>query len=222
MRTLMSNFQFMLLWSLGSIVSLFGTTIITVIIVLIASLLTLFNLNQLILSGTTALLILGVIATCIGLFSGLIYGNVQKTILRRHTREPWRGWLITSIVGHVVGFNLATALIFVQGIGYVTWAVLPSSETLMWFGFQVLVVIFGCVGISQMIALQQYVIGAWAWILANIVAGVVLFSLLAFGIFSWALTAPLVILSLFLVGASPGIVTGFAMVWLVASNWRDQ
>ena len=100
--------------------------------------------------------------------------------------------------------------------------VVPPPETLFWFGFQIAVILFGCLGFCQAFVLNYYVRGAWVWILANIVAGVVFFSLLAFGALSWAATPFITILLIFLIGAAPGIVTGFSLVWLVSTGWRQD
>lgn len=224
MRNLMTNTRFMLLWSAGSIVSLFASTIVSIVLLVAGGFVAtfLFGEQSSAASPIALLLFLSVFFSSIGLASGLVFGSVQKTMLRMHTREPWRGWLIASSIGGVLGIDIVAVLLVVQGGGYLLWMVMPPIETLFWFGFQVAVVFFGCLGLSQMFVLWKFVRGAWVWVLANIVAGVVLYSLVAFGLLSLATSPLIVILLLFFVAASPGIVTGFALVWLISSNWRGD
>jgi hypothetical protein len=62
------------------------------------------------------------------------------------------------------------------------------------------------------------VYGAWTWILAHIVAGLVCFALLV-GVA--ATNSFVLLLPLAVVFASPAIVTGFALLWLFHFNARS-
>lgn len=223
MQNLMSNMRFMLLWSLGSIVSLFSSAIVTFLLLTIAGFVAIAIWGEEIteLSADSSLIFLAILFSSIGLVIGLIFGAIQKAILRMRTREPWRGWLIASAIGGVIAVDILAVLLFIQGAGYVMWMVMPPSETLFWFGFQIAVIFFACLALSQVFVLSHYVRGAWVWVLANIVAGVVLFSLLIFGALSMAVSPLITIILIFLVAASPGIVTGFSLVWLMSTNWRQ-
>ena len=57
--------------------------------------------------------------------------------------------------------------------------------------------------------------------MANIVAAIVLFSLLSVGIITSVATPLFSILLLLAVCGTPGIVTGFSMVWLMENNWKQ-
>ena len=223
MRNLMTNTRFILLWSFGSIVSLFGSAIVGVVLFMIGGFaaIAIWGEDISMLSPGVALMFLTILFSSIGLAIGLVFGGIQKAMLRMRTREPWRGWLIASAIGGIIGVDTLAVLLFTETAGYLTWTVLPPPETLFWFGFQSSVILFGCLGFCQVFVLNYYVRGAWVWILANIVAGVVFFSLLAFGALSWAATPLIAILLIFLIGAAPGIVTGFSLVWLVSTGWRQ-
>ena len=79
---------------------------------------------------------------------------------------------------------------------------------------------FGVLALAQTVVLWQHVHGAWTWVLANLVGGIVMFSLIAAGAFTWALSPLWMILIVLGLAAAPAIVTGFAMVWLINMNWR--
>ncbi|MGB7339069.1 MAG: hypothetical protein WBC91_09280 [Phototrophicaceae bacterium] len=219
-----NGFRFMLLWAFGSIASLFASAIVGFVLFIAGGLLigTIWGSQTTAISSTTSLFILGLLFGIIGLAMGLIFGSIQKSILRGHTREPWRGWLISSSIGGSLGVIAIAAILTTQSMGYIMMSVMPPPDTLLWFAFQILIIFFGCLGLCQMIALRQYVHGAWVWILANLVAGIVFYALIAFGFISWAVTLWIAIgLGLF-VAAAPGIVTGFVMVWLINANWRQN
>jgi hypothetical protein len=74
--------------------------------------------------------------------------------------------------------------------------------------------------LAKCFVLWRHVRGAWTWVLANLVAGLVLFSLIAAGAFTWATTPLLTIAVVVGLAVAPAIVTGFAMVWLINMNWR--
>jgi hypothetical protein len=75
-------------------------------------------------------------------------------------------------------------------------------------------------GICQASILWRYVNGAWAWVLANVVGGVVVFSL-GIATASGAVVAPFsVLVTVLALSAAPCIVTGFAMLWLIHFNWK--
>lgn len=224
MRNLMTNTRFMLLWSLGSIVALFASAIVGFVLFMIGGFTAIAIWGEGIaeLSADVALIFLAILFSSIGLAIGLVFGGIQKAMLRMRTREPWRGWLIASAIGGILAVDILAVLLFTEGAGYLMWTVMPPSETLFWFGFQIAVIFFGCLGLSQIFILNRYVRGAWVWILANMVAGVVLFSLLAFGALSLAVTPLLAIALIFFIAATPGIVTGFSLVWLISTNWRQD
>lgn len=222
MRNFMSHTRFMLLWGLGSIASLFSAIIVGVLLFLTLGFFITAYLGDGIANLTTPLTI-GIVSMwfgSIGLSMGLVFGSIQKAILRMHTRAPWRGWLLSSAIGGLVGAVATVLILASQIIGHFLMQVIPAPDTLLLWGFQFILIFFGSLGLCQTFALRQYSQGAWVWIIANLVAGVVLYCLIAFGALSLVATPPLAILVGFLIASAPGIVTGFALVWLMNSNWR--
>lgn len=216
--------RFMLLWALGSIVSLFASAIVGFMILIGGSLVitAIWGADLVTMSPTTGWLVLGILLAVIGLAMGAVFGGIQKSILRGYTNDPWRGWLISSSIGACLGVFAISAILSTQVTGYIMMSVLPPPDILLWFAFQILVIFFGCLGLCQMLALRQYVHGAWVWILGNIVASIVFYCLSVFGVASWAVTMWLAIGLGLLVMASPGMVTGFVMIWLINSNGREN
>lgn len=223
MRNLMTNFRFVILWSLGSVVAIIMALIAGFLILSLGgmTLTAIFGEEAALQPVAILWIFLIVLFSSIGLSAGLIIGWIQKSVLRMRTREPWRGWLIASAIGGAIGFNAVVFILAFQGYGYVMWMVMPSIETLLWFGFQGLVIFYGSLGICQAFALSHYVRGSWTWVMANIVAAIVLFSLLSVGIISSVATPLFSILLLLAVCGTPGIVTGFSMVWLMENNWKQ-
>lgn len=218
----MSNMQFTLFWILGTIVALFATGIVSTIILLIGSMtaVALWGEEVATTTPTAAFIFITLFLSIIGLAAGLIFGSIQKALLRSRTDDPWRGWVIASAVGGIIGVDVTATLLLLQASQYIIWLVMPPPETLFWVGLQLAVVPLGCLGFAQMFVLWRHVHGAWTWVLANIVAGIVLFSLLLVGAIGWAASPILTILVLLGVLGAPGIVTAFAMVWLINTNWR--
>ncbi|MEM9951698.1 MAG: hypothetical protein AAF846_08870 [Chloroflexota bacterium] len=223
MRNFMSNTRFMLLWGLGSIASLFSAIVVGFLLFVVIGLIVSAIMGEGLanLTPVFAMLIVGIWFGGVGMVMGWTVGGIQKAILRMHTREPWRGWLVSSAIGGFVGVIGTFAILASQIAGHFLMQVLPTPDTILWWFFQFILIFFGSLGLCQMFALRQYSRGAWVWILANLVAGVVLYSLVAFGWLSFITTPPLAIVAGFLVAAAPGIVTGFVLVWLMNSNWRS-
>jgi hypothetical protein len=224
MRDAFNNFGFMLQWIAGAAFALFATIVSIIIIFVGGTMLLLFISQQQPenLSPTVAIVYSVVNYSLMGLAFGLIYGMVQKGLLRSKTDEPWRGWLIASAVGGVLGVDLTLLLIGGQVAQYLQWMTLPPPDALFWIGLQAATIPFGILALAQCLVLWKYVYGAWTWVLANLVAGLVLFSLIAAGVFTWA-TSPLWMVAIVIgLALAPAIVTGFAMVWLINMNWRSQ
>lgn len=222
MRNIMTNMRFMLLWIPGTIVALFATAIVGLIVLMGGGIAVAFVWGKEVelAPPVISLLVILLIFSVVGFFLGLIFGSIQKSLLRSRTRDPWRGWTIASIIGGIIGVDVTILLIGGQMAQSFLFLTLPPTETLFWLGFQVSVIPLGCLALAQMVVLWQHVRGAWTWVLANITAGIVLFSLIAFGAVSWAVTPFMSILAVAAIMAAPGIVTGFAMLWLINLNWR--
>lgn len=224
MHSFMSNTRFILLWILAMVVALFATAITGIVLMFGGSLaIAYMSTHQAVLSRLPAPTLITLIVFSVwGLWVGIIFGSIQKNLLRALTHAPWRGWLLASIGGMISGMLVLALLISGQATHMVMTLTLPNVNSLFWFGLQIAVIPLGCLGLVQSIVLGQYVRGAWTWTLANIVAGLVALSLILFGAFSWAVTPLMIIAVLLGVSAAPGIVTGFTLLWLLNFNRRYQ
>lgn len=222
MRDILSNFGFLLQWMMGAAFALFATLVSIVVIFLGGSFILMFLSHQHPenISPMNALIYSSVIYSLMGLTMGLIYGSVQKGLLRQKTHEPWRGWLIASAIGGLLGVDVTMLILAGQLVPYLHLMILPPPDALIWIGLQLATIPFGVLALAQCFVLWRHVRGAWTWVLANLVAGLVLFSLIAAGAFTWATTPLLTIAVVVGLAVAPAIVTGFAMVWLINMNWR--
>lgn len=221
MRNVMSSFRFILLWIPATIFALVASLISFGTVLFGGSLVAMFIWGQNDgVSGDGILIFMLILFSLMGLAMGLLYGNAQKALLRQKTDEPWRGWTIASVIGGIIGLDLTIMLVGRQVAEYLMWFVMPPPEMLFLLSIQITTIPFACIAFAQMFVLGRHVRGAWTWVLANIVGGLVLFSLLATGIFAMATTPLLSIAALLAIGAAPGIVTGFAMIWLLNFNWK--
>lgn len=224
MHRLMSSFRFMLLWIPATIFALVASLVAFAVILFGGSLLAMLIWGEEItLAPVTILLAYSfVMYALMGLAMGFLYGSVQKALLRQKTDEVWRGWRTASVIGSIIGVVITIVLIGGQLAQYITWLVLPPPEALLIIGLSALTIPFACMSMAQFFVLRQHVDGAWTWILANIVGGIVMFSLIATGVYSIAATPLLTLIALLAVSAAPGIVTGFAMLWLLNFNWKHD
>lgn len=224
MRNVLTSMRFMLLWILGSVAALY-TTIVTSLIIgfgstLIATFIWTTGRRE---PGAIEMLIFSVIVySLIGLAAGSIIGSIQKGLLRQKSGDSWRGWIIASVIGGVLAMNVTGFLIGRQIGALISTLTLPPKEVLLLIALQLLIIPPACLSLCQSAVLSQYVRGAWVWVLANVVAGVVLFSLAATAIGGGVLSALTIVGLVLLLSAAPGIVTGFAMLWLILFNRKHD
>ncbi len=214
MRTLLTGTRFALLWVLGTIFALLGAAIVAALLALGGMLLSALIVGR---SGgepntTTILIILLTLLVLLGSSFGLFFGAVQKSLLRQMTGDPWRGWLLASLLGGIIGVLLTFFLIAYQIEMLLT---LPPLEIVQAIGLQLFVVPFACLGLAQWPVVAQEVYNSWLWALANIVAGLVMYGLIAGGLFAGAATFLIGLGLLLLLAAAPGVVTGFTMLSLL-------
>jgi hypothetical protein len=224
MRNAFNNVSFMVQWMAGGAFALFATLISFIVIFVGGSFLLMMISHQRpeSLNPMFAFVYSFASYSIMGLALGLIYGGMQKGLLRWKTDEPWRGWTIASAIGGVVGVDITFMLIGGQIAQYLRWMTLPPPDALIWIGLQAATIPFGVLALAQCFVLMNYVRGAWVWVLANLVSGIVLFGLIAAGALSWA-TSPLWMVGVILgLSLAPAIVTGFTMVWLLNMNWRGN
>lgn len=222
MRNVLTSMRFMLLWILGSVIALYGTALLSIIVLFVSSLVAafIFMMTQQELTLIVAMVFTAVVYSIIGLIVGLIIGNMQKTLLRQKTDEFWQGWVTASIFGGIIGLNITGFTVGKQVMTMITSLTIPPQETIFILGLQLLVIPLTILGICQTFILMRYVHGAWVWVLANVVGGIVVFSLgiaTATGVMIAPFSIIVIILALSFV---PGIISGFAMVWLLLFNWK--
>lgn len=223
MQQVMTSFRFILLWIPATIFALVASLISFATILFGGSLVALYIWGREdAISGDGILIFMLILYSLMGLAMGLLYGSTQKVLLRQKTDEPWRGWTIASVIGGIIGVDLTIILVGRQVAEYLLWFVMPPPEMLFLLSIQITTIPFACMGLAQMFVLGRHVRGSWVWVLANIVGGLVLFSLIATGVFTLGATPLLSIAALLAVGAAPGIVTGFAMIWLLNFNWKHE
>ena len=221
MRGVFSNLRFMLMWVVGGVFALYSSLLAAIIIFIGGGVLAFViwsGYDQL--PDTPSVIIYSfAVYSLIGLAFGLIIGSIQKPLLRQKTDEFWQGWRIASIIGGILGVDILAALLVQQTGFFFNIRTLPPAELLWVMALQVLVIPLALLSFCQMFVLARYVRGAWTWVLAHVVAGIVLFSLLMTGIVASSGAFLLGLLLLLAVSTAPMIVTGFAMIWLLNVNW---
>jgi hypothetical protein len=223
MHKVMSSFRFILLWIPAMIFALIASLISFAIILLGASFVALYIWGgEATVSGTGAVIFALILYSTMGAAMGLLYGSTQKALLRQKTDDPWRAWTLASVIGGIIGIVITLFILAPQLARYLTWLILPPPEVLLLVGIQISTIPFACMSFAQIFVLGQHVHGAWTWVLANIVGGLLMFSLLAAGILGIGTTPLLAIAALLIVSAAPGIVTGFALLWLLNFNWKHD
>lgn len=220
MRTFLTGTRFILLWVLGTIFALLGVAVIAALLAFGGALLGGLLLGR---SGgepnpTTLLIVVVVLLSLLGSGFGLLFGTVQKSLLRQMTGDPWRGWLLTSLLGGISGVLLTFFVIAYQIDLLMT---LTPLEIVQAVGLQLFVIPFACLGLAQWPIVAQEVRQSWLWALANIVAGVVMYGLIVGGLFAGAATFVIGLGLLLLLAAAPGIVTGFTMLSLLLFQRRS-
>jgi hypothetical protein len=222
MRNMLTSMRFMLFWVLGSVIALYGIVILSLIILFASSLIAafLFMTTHEELTSTGALIFTIIVYSIIGLVAGLIVGSVQKSLLQQKTDEAWNGWMSATAIGSVVGLNITGFIVGRQIMALIASLTIPPKGILLMLGLQLLLIPLAFIGIFQSGILMRYVNGAWAWVLANVVGGIVFVSL-AVATVTGAIVAPFsVIITVLMLSAAPGIVTGFAILWLINFNWK--
>lgn len=221
MRQLLTSVRFIFLWIIGNVFSLYASLIGAVVIFTVSAFIAaMFYATQNREPNMTEMLIWGgVVYSIIGAVFGTFIGTTQKALLRQKTDESWSGWMWTSIVGGIIGVDVLMLLLAQQLGTAINGMTVPSQEVLWLIGAQIFIIPVACVGFMQMFVLWRYVHGAWTWLLANVVSGLVVFALLGAGLISTGVFL-FSLLALLAVTAAAPIVTGFAMLWLINFNWK--
>lgn len=224
MRNLLTGTRFMALWIAGSIIVVMVMAIVSVLLLLLFSAIaTAIWANQQRAPGLVdGLVFTLVLCSLIGGWFGVSAGNLQKFLLRQKSGESFHGWVWASIAGAVLGINAMVFIVGAQLLPEIGSSMTIRNAKLIFLMMQVAIIPLAIMSIAQLPILWRYVRGAWTWVLANVVAGIVLISLLLAGSSSitsgWGTPAGVFLLLAMI--ASPGIVTGFAAVWLLVNNSR--
>lgn len=206
-----THFRFLLLWSLSSAAAIISGTITLLVIGVISGALITRAIQGLL--PASPLLISLAFTIGFGLLSGLVLGLQQKRLMQRHFSGEFRGWLILTVLGSVTGFLL------LWGIGVLaaeridpTRMRLINMQILRTISLMLLSLPFVFISMAQWWILRKYVHGAWLWVVANVTAVAVFFSLLG----TLSLTGGFLFFigGIALVAAAPGIVTGFTLLCL--------
>jgi hypothetical protein len=214
MQTFLTGTRFILLWILGTVFALMAAALVAALLGFVAA------LGSALLWGRSGgdpnsmtLLVLTVLVLgLLGGSFGFIFGAIQKSLLRQMTGDPWRGWILASGVGGIIGIPLTFFLLSSEIELLLT---LPPLEIVQAVGLQVFTIPFVCLGLAQWPLLAQEVRNAWLWALANLVAGLVMYGLIVGGLFASVATFLIGLGLLLLLAAAPGVVTGFTMLSLL-------
>jgi hypothetical protein len=218
MYKVMTSVRFMVLWLAGGLVtlvlaaiaaafSLLGLSLTTGIAYMVGG----YSLRYVLLA--LALLFM----TLFGLVAGFVAGALQKSTMRQKYDAQFRWWRTLSALGGGLGMFLTGIALNVplQRI-LLTWT-LPSKNIILFYGALPVVLPLAVMGLLQWFVLQRYVHGAWTWILANGVGGLVLYSLLVSTVLTGGITLPLLLVAV----VAPWIISGFTMIWLFQFNSRS-
>jgi hypothetical protein len=215
----MTGLRFIVLWVIGGMVTLVVTLMAAFFALVVLSII----LGFFYVSGSnTASLVMQL--TVIGAFGvvgavmGFASGSVQKSVMSQKYDAEFRGWRRLSTFGGAVGLMLSALALSVPIKKMLLTLTLPDPRVLLFYGVLPIIIPLLCMGIAQWFVLSRYVAGAWAWILANVVAALVLYSLLM-GLFTSG--TAILIVPVLLAVAAPTIVTGFALLWLFQFNAHD-
>jgi len=208
----------MVLWLVGGVVTLALATVVAAFSLLGLSLTTGIAYMVGGYSLRYILLMLALIfMSLFGLAVGLITGSLQKSTMQQKYDAQFRWWRTLSAFGGALGMLLTgIALNVPLQRMLLTWAI-PPKQVILLYGALPIMLPFVVMALLQWFVLQRYVHGAWTWILAHAVGGLVMYSLLVTVVLSGGLILPIFLIAL----VAPWIVSGFTMVWLFQFNTRS-
>ncbi|MGB1287563.1 MAG: hypothetical protein ACPG7F_13570 [Aggregatilineales bacterium] len=217
MHQVFTGSRFMLFWILGSLVAVFLSVVATAFAAIITSILVGMVILTDMLPPLMTTNVLAMIAFIgIGSIMGLATGSLQVAVIQQKWNVAFTGWRWLSLVGGVVGVVLTALIIGVPLREAFLNMQIPSQRILLTYGVFPFVMPLVCLSLAQLPVLMRYVRGAWLWVLANAVAGLVMYTLLM-SIISGA-TLIFWVWIILAMAVSPAIVTGFAMYFLMQFN----
>lgn len=218
MYKIMTSVRFMFLWLVGGLFTLALASIVAAFALIGLSLTT--GIAYIVGGYSLRYVLLGLallFMSLFGLVTGLIMGTLQKSTMQQKYQAQFRWWRTLSALGGAAGmFLTGVALNVPLQRMLLTWS-LPSKQVMLFYGALPLVLPLITMALLQWFVLQRYVVGAWTWILASGVGGLVMYSLLVSTVVTGGLSLPLALIAL----VAPWIVTGFTLVWLFQFNSRS-
>ena len=155
---------------------------------------------------------IGIIAGVIVLVAGVtILGRLQAVVLRQHL-SPGRGWMSATVVGMILALLVVAIIQFVGSMfGFYADSLIGRIS------FLAGAIVFGLI---QRRVLKKWVANSGWWVFATVIAyfiGSLGSSSLNF--FATGLSEPAIVtLSFAIGGCASGLVTGFALIWLIEST----
>jgi len=224
MYHVLTSLRFMILWMIGLCASIFGATVgITILLPLLTRLTV--SLPFLPAAGTAQIVIyMALIAIVCGIPLGLLVGSVQKGLMRQKFHADFRWWLFVSVLGAIFGVVISefATFIMVDHMGAYLQELRnfnnvrpPDVRAVAIYTVLIYSPPIVMMSVLQTLVLRLYTRAAWLWVLAHIVSAIVFSTLL----YTLILTGGLFIfvgwLGLIVLVLSPGIITGFTLLFLL-------
>ena len=220
----LTSIRFMFLWMIGLCLSAIGALIgVSVLLPVLTRLVV--SLPFMPAAGTAQTVVyMALFAIGSGIPLGLLIGSVQKSLVRQKFHVEFRWWLFVSVLGAIFGVIVSefVALTMADQLGsYIDQLRQfnnvrpPDVRALAIY----IVLLYSppivMMSILQTLVLRLYTRASWLWVLAHIVSAILFSTLL----YTLILTGGLFIfvgwLGALLLVLSPGIITGFTLLFLM-------
>lgn len=224
MYHVLTSLRFMILWMIGLCASAVGAILgITVLLPVLLRVMT--SLPFMPVSGTAQTVVwMALFALISGIPLGLLIGSVQKGLMRQKFHAEFRWWLFVSVLGAIFGvvisefvsLSMADHLgAYLQELRNFNNVRPPDIRALAIYVVLLYSPPIVMMSLLQTLVLRLYTRASWLWVLAHIVSAIVFSTLL----YTLILTGGLFIfvgwLGLIVLVLSPGIITGFTMLFLL-------
>lgn len=221
MNRLVTSTRFLISW-----ISLTVVGLITVLLGSLAVIIGFLFVSRILINvvGLSDLLLRGLYVAVIILMAvviGGIIGGLQRGALRRKFPVYFTGWVRSSIVGSAGGL-LIGSLIFLFSLDHIRinnieTLTLPDQRFALFMILAPVILPVVGMGIGQSFVLGRYVRAAWLWALAYIVSILAFMVLMGAGFLAIG-TAILPIIYWVFALIAPGIITGFAVLFLMLAS----
>lgn len=224
MYHVLTSLRFMILWMIGLCASAVGAILgITVLLPVLLRVMT--SLPFMPVSGTAQTVVwMALFALISGIPLGLLIGSVQKGLMRQKFHAEFRWWLFVSVLGAIFGVVISefVSLSMADHLGAYLQELRnfnnlrpPDIRALAIYVVLLYSPPIVMMSLLQTLVLRLYTRASWLWVLAHIVSAIVFSTLL----YTLILTGGLFIfvgwLGLIVLVLSPGIITGFTLLFLL-------